>query len=89
MYNLYYNYTVLNYCRNCTYVCHNTLVYYYYIISYSLFYVLKETGLSLPAQLHGVACCGSGVILTQILLYWNKYKTHTEKEACVEKRKAE
>lgn len=50
-----------------------------------IFSSLQETGFSLPAQLHGVACCGSGVILIQILLYWNKCKTHTEKE----KRKAE
>lgn len=52
-----------------------------------IFSSLQETGLSLPAQLHAVACCCSGVILTQVLLYWNK--CNIEKVSQVDKEKAE
>ncbi|KAI7813685.1 mannose-P-dolichol utilization defect 1 protein, partial [Triplophysa rosa] len=52
-----------------------------------IFSSLQETGLSLPAQLHAVACCCSGVILIQVLLNWNK--CNIEKVRQVDKEKAE
>ncbi|XP_067263957.1 mannose-P-dolichol utilization defect 1a [Chanodichthys erythropterus] len=50
---------------------------------------LQVTGLSLSSQMHALACCGSGVMLAQILMYWNKCMTNREKEGQVQKDKAE
>ncbi|KAA0716936.1 Mannose-P-dolichol utilization defect 1 protein [Triplophysa tibetana] len=52
-----------------------------------IFSSLQETGLSLPSHLHAVACCCSGVILIQVLLYWNICSI--EKVRQVEKEKDE
>ncbi|KAI2664789.1 Mannose-P-dolichol utilization defect 1 protein [Labeo rohita] len=49
----------------------------------------RVTGLSLSTQMHAVACCCSGVILAQVLMYWNKCMTNSEKEGQVEKDKAD
>ncbi|XP_048043426.1 mannose-P-dolichol utilization defect 1a isoform X1 [Megalobrama amblycephala] len=54
-----------------------------------IFSSLQVTGLSLSSQMHALACCGSGVMLAQILMYWNKCMTNREKEGQVQKDKAE
>ncbi|XP_050967227.1 mannose-P-dolichol utilization defect 1a isoform X1 [Labeo rohita] len=54
-----------------------------------IFSSLQVTGLSLSTQMHAVACCCSGVILAQVLMYWNKCMTNSEKEGQVEKDKAD
>ncbi|XP_067295177.1 mannose-P-dolichol utilization defect 1a [Pseudorasbora parva] len=54
-----------------------------------IFSSLQDTGLSLSSQMHALACCGSGVMLAQILMYWNKLMTKHEKEGQVQKDKAE
>ncbi|KAG1958559.1 mannose-P-dolichol utilization defect 1a [Pimephales promelas] len=54
-----------------------------------IFSSLQDTGLSLLSQMHALSCCGSGLMLLQVLLYWNKCKTNHEKEEQVQKDKAE
>ncbi|XP_056091895.1 mannose-P-dolichol utilization defect 1a [Rhinichthys klamathensis goyatoka] len=54
-----------------------------------IFSSLQDTGLSLSSQMHALACCCSGLMLLQVLLYWNKCMTNHEKEGQVQKDKAE
>ncbi|XP_016391392.1 mannose-P-dolichol utilization defect 1 protein-like [Sinocyclocheilus rhinocerous] len=54
-----------------------------------IFSSLQDTGLSLLTQMYVVACCCSGVILAQVLMYWNKCVTNSQKEGQEEKDKAE
>ncbi|XP_051524701.1 mannose-P-dolichol utilization defect 1 protein-like isoform X1 [Myxocyprinus asiaticus] len=54
-----------------------------------IFSSLQETGLSFSTQVHALASCCSGMILAQVLLYWNKCMTSKEQEGQVEKEKAE
>jgi len=63
---------------------YNCIIVHFFNHSLSLF--LKDTGLSLLSQMHALSCCGSGLMLLQVLLYWNKCKTNHEK---VQKDKAE
>ncbi|XP_077097220.1 mannose-P-dolichol utilization defect 1a [Siphateles boraxobius] len=54
-----------------------------------VFSSLQDTGISLSSQMHALACCGSGLMLAQVLMYWNKCMTNREKEGQVQKDKAE
>ncbi|XP_056312876.1 mannose-P-dolichol utilization defect 1a [Danio aesculapii] len=54
-----------------------------------VFSSLQDAGFSFSAQMQALACCCSGLILAQILMYWNKRTTNGEKEAQLKKDKAE
>lgn len=54
-----------------------------------VFSSLQDTGFSFSAQMQALACGCSGLILAQILIYWNKCTTDSEKKAQVKKNKAE